>query len=183
VANTYQVLDNLTYTRGRHLLKFGADFRSQQQNAFRDVQARGFINFLGFTGNPLSELLQGLPGVSGGARLDNPQHLRTRSYNFFAQDSFRVRPNLTLSMGLRYEYNTPAVDALDRANVYDPAARALVAVGKNGFPRSGYDPDRNNLAPRVGVAWTPGSKRTTVLRAGYGVYYDQSALAPGGTLL
>jgi Carboxypeptidase regulatory-like domain/TonB dependent receptor-like, beta-barrel len=179
VANTYQILDNLTYTRGRHLMKFGAEFRTQQQNAFRDVQSRGFINFLGFTGNPLSELLQGLPGVSGGARLDNPQHLRTQSYNFFAQDSFRIRPNLTLSMGVRYEYNTPAVDAQDRANVYDPATQALVAVGKNGFPRSGYEADRNNFAPRVGLAWTPGSQKSTVLRAGYGLYYDQSALAPG----
>src|SRR5207249_1181105 len=132
-------------------------------------QSRGFINFLGFTGNPLAELLQGFPGVSGGARLDNPQHLRTRSYAFFAQDGLRLRPNLTLLAGLRYEYNAPAVDAADRANVYDPGARSLVPVGNNGFPRSGYDPDRNNFAPRLGIAWTPGSKRTTVLRAGYGV--------------
>jgi len=179
VTNTYQLLDNLTYTRGRHLLKFGGEFRTLQQNAFRDVQSRGFINFLGFTGNPLSELLQGMPGVTGGARLDNPQHLRTKSYNFFAEDNFRIRPNLTLSLGLRYEYNTPAVDAQDRANVYDPAVRSLVAVGKNGFPRSGFDPDRNNFAPRLGIAWTPGTKRTTVFRGGYGVYFDQSALAPG----
>ncbi len=179
VTNTFQYIDNLTLTRGRHIWKFGGEFRALQQNAFRDVQSRGFINFLGFTGNPLAELLMGLPGVSGGARLDNPQHLRTKSYSFFAQDGFRMRPNLTLTMGVRYEYNSPAVDAQDRANVYNPAARTLVAVGKNGFPRSGYDPDRNNFAPRLGIAWTPGSNRTTVLRAGYGVYFDQSALAPG----
>ena len=140
--NTYQFLDNLTYTRGRHLLKVGGEFRVLQQNAFRDVQSRGFINFLGFTGNPLAEMLEGVPSYNGGATLDNPQHLRTRSYSFFAQETFRIRPNLTLSMGLRYEYNTPGVDAQDRANVYDPISKALVAVGKSGFPRSGPDPDR-----------------------------------------
>jgi hypothetical protein len=69
------VLDNVTYTPGRHLFKLGGEFRNLQQNAFRDVQSRGFINFVGFTGNPLAEMLQGFPGFSGGARLDNPQHL------------------------------------------------------------------------------------------------------------
>jgi hypothetical protein len=79
---------------------------------------------------------------------------------------------------LRYEYNSPPVDKFDRANLYDPSTGTLVRVGTNGIPRGGYDPDRNNFAPRLGLAWTLGSKGDTVLRAGYGVYYDQSALAP-----
>ena len=66
----------------------------------------------------------------------------------------------------------------DRANVYDPATRSLVRVGTNGIPRGGYGPDRNNWAPRIGLAWRPG-QRGTVLRAGYGLYYDQGALATG----
>ncbi|MBA3241330.1 MAG: TonB-dependent receptor, partial [Acidobacteria bacterium] len=93
-----------------------------------------------------------------------------------------LTPRLTLSAGLRYEYNSPSVDAEDRANIYDPLTRSLVAVGTNGIPRSGYEPDRNNFAPRVGVAWTLGESGETVLRAGYGVYYDQSPLAPGEAL-
>ena len=179
-TNLFQVLDGATYASGKHLVKFGFDFRAIQQNAFRDVQSRGFLTFsnFAFTGNALADLLLGLPTVTGGARLDNPQHLRTESYGFYINDSFRVRPNLTLSAGLRYEFNSPPVDEFDRANLFDPATRSLVAVGTNGVPRSGYDADKNNWAPRVGLAWTLGSKGETVLRGGYGVYFDQSSLAP-----
>jgi hypothetical protein len=180
-TNMFQVLDGASYARGRHLLKFGFDFRAVQQNAFRDVQSRGFLTFssqVPITGNALADLLLGLPVVTGGARLDNAQHLRTESYGFYVNDGFRIRPNLTISAGLRYEYNSPPVDAFDRANLYDPATQSLAAVGTNGFPRSGYEADKNNWAPRVGLAWTLGRKGDTVLRAGYGVYYDQSSLAP-----
>ncbi len=179
VTNTYQALDQATYAAGRSLIKFGFDYRHVQQNAFRDVQSRGFLNFLGFTGNPLVELLLGLPAVSGGALLDNPQYLRTSSYNFFLSHTWRIRPGLTLSQGFRWEYSTPPVDRFDRANTYDPARQSLVPVGRDGIPRAGYESDRNNWAPRLGLAWTPGSRGTTVLRAGYGLYYDQSSLAPG----
>ncbi|HEX7316243.1 MAG TPA: TonB-dependent receptor [Pyrinomonadaceae bacterium] len=184
VTNTFQFLDTATYARGRHLFKFGADLRAVQQNAFRDVQARGLLQFTPFayTGNSLADLLLGSPTVTGGARVDNAQHLRTESYHFFLNDQIRLTPRLTLSAGLRYEYNSPPVDAEDRANVYDTATRTLVQVGTNGVPRSGFRPDRNNFAPRVGLAWTIGDSGETVLRAGYGVYYDQSPLAPGEAL-
>jgi hypothetical protein len=178
VSNVYQVLDHVTWTRGRHLVKFGFEARAVQQNAFRDVQSRGFLTFLGLTGSSLGEMLQGFPSVTGAARLDNHQHLRTESYNLFFQDSIRLRPDLTLSAGLRYEFNSPPVDAEDRANTYDPASRSLVRVGTGGVPRAGYFPDRNNFGPRLGLAWAPGN-RSTILRVGYGVYFDQAALAPG----
>jgi hypothetical protein len=181
-TNIYQLVDNASYARGRHLWKFGIDFRRLQQNAFADVQSRGLIEFVGFTGNALAEMLQGVPTVSAIARLDNPQHLRTQSYNIYAQDSFKVLPNLTLSLGLRYEYNTPGVDPQDRATLYDPQTQAIVPVGKNGIPRSGYLSDGNNWAPRLGIAWVPDAGRKLVIRSGYGVYYDQSALAPSAGL-
>jgi hypothetical protein len=182
VTNVFQVLDNATYARSKHLIKFGFDFRAAQQNAFRDVQSRGFLNFsdqVPITGNALADLLLGLPALTGGARLDNHQHLRTESYNFYIHDDYRVARNLTVSAGLRYEYNSPAVDIDDRANVFDLATRSLVRAGSGGVPRSGYESDRNNFAPRLGFAWTLGNDGNTVVRAGYGVYYDQSALAPG----
>lgn len=185
VANTFQLLDTATYARSNHLLKFGADIRAVQQNAFRDVESRGRLQFSPFaqiSGNALADLLLGFPLVTGGARVDNSQHLRTESYNFFLNDSVRLTPRFTLSAGLRYEYNSPAVDAADRANIYDPATRALIPVGTQGVPRSGYNADKNNFAPRVGAAWTLGATGETVLRAGYGVYYDQSPLAPGEAL-
>ena len=185
VTNVYQVLDNASYVHGNHVIKFGADLRFSQQNAFRDVESRGRLQFSPFgqiTGNALGDLLLGFPLLTSVARVDNPQHIRTQSYNFFINDSFRIKRNLTLTAGLRYEYNTPAVDAEDRANLYNVATGTLVQVGTNGMPRSGYDPDRNNFAPRVGFAWTVGKDQKTVLRGGYGVYYDQSPFAPAEAL-
>ena len=181
VTDLFQILDGASYARGRHLVKFGFDFRATQQNAFRDVESRGFLTFsslVPITGNALADLLIGLPELTGGARLDNPQHLRTRSYSAYVNDNFMIRQDLTISVGLRYEYNSPPVDVSNRANVYDPKTQSLVQVGTAGIPRSGYTADRNNWAPRVGAAWTIGSSGKTVVRAGYGLYYDQSALAP-----
>jgi hypothetical protein len=183
--NTLQFFDNVTWTRGRHLLKIGGDFRTLRQDAFRDVQSRGFLNFSSqapFTGNALADLLLGLPVVTGAARLDNPQRLRAETVNLYVHDSLRVSPNLTVSAGLRYEVASPPVDPDDRASVYDPATRSLVQVGTNGVPRSGYDSDRNNLAPRLGVVWSADDEGRTVVRGAYGIYYDQSALAPGEAL-
>ena len=185
VTNVYQILDTASYVRGSHLIKFGADLRFAQQNAFRDVESRGRLQFSPFaqiSGNALADLLLGFPLLTSVARVDNPQHLRTQSYNFFFNDSFRIKPRLTLTAGLRYEYNSPPVDAQDRANVYDIASRSLVRVGRNGVPRGGFTADRNNFAPRLGLAWTLGKDEGTVARAGYGVYYDQSPLAPGEAL-
>ncbi len=177
VTNTYQLTDQVTWSRGSHIYKFGGEIRKLEQNAFRDVQSRGFINFIGFTGNALSELLQGMPAISGGARLDNPQHLRTESYSLFAQSTHKVSRDLTITAGARYEYNSPAVDPADRANLYDVSTGALTPVGANGMPRAGYRPDRNNFGPRIGFAYTPGTPGT-VIRGGYGIYFDQSSLAP-----
>jgi hypothetical protein len=180
-TNAWQVAETVTWTRGRHLVKLGGDVRVLRQDAFRDVQARGFLTFTDrapYTGNALADLLLGLPLVTGGARLDNPQRLQAAAWSLFAQDSWQVRPSLTLSAGMRYDYFAPPVDRDDRASVYDPAAGALVAVGTQGVPRGAYDPDRNNVAPRLGVAWSPGRLDGLVVRGGYGVYYNQSALAP-----
>jgi hypothetical protein len=185
VTNVYQFLNNSSYVRGDHLIKFGVDLRFSQQNAFRDVESRGRIQFSPFTqitGNALGDLLLGLPLVTSIARVDNPQQVRTESYNFFINDSYRVTPRLTLVGGLRYEYNSPPVDAADRATIYDVATRNLVPVGTNGVPRSGFDADKNNFAPRVGFAWSIGDDQVTVLRGGYGIYYDQSPLAPAEAL-
>src|SRR5687768_17169258 len=142
VTNVYQLLNNASYVRGDHLVKFGLDFRFSQQNAFRDVESRGRLQFSPFgqiTGNALGDLLLGFPLLTSVARVDNPQQIRTESYNFYINDSFRATPRLTLVAGLRYEYNSPPVDAADRANLYDVATRSLVPVGTNGVPRSGFD--------------------------------------------
>ncbi len=174
-SNTYQINDTASWNRGRHLWKFGFDYRILQENAFRDVESRGFLDFTGeLIGNPLEELLLGAPTETGGAVMNNPEHVRTHSLDFFAQDTWRVLPNLTINLGLRYEYNSPAVDAQNAANVYNPQTGTLVQVGQNGFPRAGYNPDYTNFAPQIGIAW---SHHNTVIRAAYGIHYDESELA------
>ena len=179
-TNTIHVADTLTWTRGNHLVKAGFDGRLIRQDAFRDVQARGSLTFTGaFTGSPLVDLLTGLPTFTTLARLDNPQRLRTESFAWFVQDSYRVRPNVTLSAGLRYDLTSPPVDVDDRATLYDPqTGDACRRWAPDGLPRAGYESDRNNWAPRVGAAWTVDEAATTVLRGAYGIHYNHSALAP-----
>src|SRR4029453_18970975 len=92
-------------------------------------------------------------------------------------DDWRKTSRLTISTGLRYDYASPAADADDRANLYDPATGQLVRVGTAGVPRGGYVPDRNNVAPRAGFAWTLDREEKNVVRGGYGIYYNQGALA------
>jgi hypothetical protein len=177
-TNTLHAADTATWTRGPHLVKFGADVRLVRQDAFRDVQARGGIAFTGLlTGRPLAELLLGLPTFSTLAQVDNPQRLRTESYAGFATDSWQVRSDVTVTAGLRYELTSPPVDADDRATLYNPQTGVVREVGTGGLPRAGYASDRNNWAPRLGVSWSPGSG-AMVVRGAYGVYYNHSALAP-----
>lgn len=177
-TNAIHVNDTATWSRGRHLVRAGADARLVRQEAFRDVQARGAITFTGLlTGSAFTDLLFGVPTFTTIAQLDNPQRLRTESYAAFVQDSIDLRSDLTISLGLRYEVTSPPVDAGDRATLYDPATGGLQQVGTGGLPRAGYETDRNNWAPRAGVAWAPG-EGATVVRASYGVHYNQSALAP-----
>jgi outer membrane receptor protein involved in Fe transport len=180
-TNAFQFTDSLTWSRGSHLVRAGFDLRAVKQDAFRDVQSRGQLTFSSqpsYTGNALADLLLGLPIFTVGARLDNAQQLRTENVGIFAQDNWRIGRQLTLTAGVRYEFTSPPVDLDDRANIYDPASGTLVQVGTQGIPRAGFSSDSNNLAPRLGLAWTLGGDGRTVVRSAYGLYYNQGALAP-----
>jgi hypothetical protein len=178
-SDTFQLAGTATHARGAHLFKLGGEYYGVRQSAFRDVLSRGFLTFVqqGYTGNALADLLLGLPVVTGGARMDNPQDLEADNWSLFAHDDWRAARRLTISAGLRYDYAAPPVDAGDRANLYDRSSGTLVPVGTNGMPRGGFEPDRNNLAPRAGFAWTIDDFDRWVVRGGYGVYYNQGALA------
>ena len=180
VADSYQIQDTASYAQGNHFIELGFDHRWIAQDAFRDVQVRGQINFTNaaYTQNALADLLLGLPTFTGGAIADNPQALRARATNLFVQDRWRPFRDLTLTLGLRYEVNEPAYDEFNAASLYDAATFSIVQVGQGGVPRGGYEADRNNFAPRLGLAWRPFGSRRAVLRAGYGIYHDLAPLAP-----
>jgi outer membrane receptor protein involved in Fe transport len=172
VTDSYQVSDTVSGSIGDHQLRFGFEQRWVRGDAFRHVLSRGQLGFTDFaySQNALADLLLGLPSFTGGGSGDNDQNQRTWATNLFVQDNWRVRRNLTLTLGLRYEYNQPAYDAFDNAAIYDGASQQIVQLGTNGVPRGGYEPDKNNFAPRIGLAWSPGSSGKTVVRTGYGIH-------------
>lgn len=182
VANTFIASDNLTWAHHAHLLKFGGDGHAIQQNAYRDIQSRGLLTFsssVPITGNALGDLLLGYPIFTGGAQINNAQHLRTRGFSLYFQDTYQLRPNFSILLGVRFEHNSPPFDAFDQAGLYDPASQTILSLGTANMPRSGRYADWNDWAPRIGFAWSPRQNPALVVRAGYGTYYDQSALAPG----
>ena len=113
ITDAFQFVDTITWSPGAHLVKGGFDLRTVRQDAFRDVQARGQLAFTPFayTGNGLADLLLGLPTITVGAALDNPQRLRTENVGLFVQDQWRATSTLTLTAGLRYELTSAPVDA------------------------------------------------------------------------
>ena len=108
-VGAYQFTDTLSYSKGRHLVHVGFEYRRIAQDAFRDVLSRGEMSFTNraFTQNAPADLLLGLPTFTLAARSDTVQAARTGATNLFATDSWRVSRALTLSLGLRYEYNRP----------------------------------------------------------------------------
>ena len=172
-TNTYQLEDGLSLIRGNHAIKFGADLRKIELNGTVAELPRGSISFLGeLSGSGISDLLLGLPTFTIDAQLSAPQTLRTFQSDFYVQDDWKVAPNLTLNLGLRYEYNTPPTDPTNRMTALNLSTDQLAQVGTNGVPRAGFRPDYNNFGPRVGFAWSPAND--FVIRGGYGIFYDAS---------
>lgn len=171
--NTYQITDGLTMIRGNHSVKVGIEERKQQHNGIDDIYTRGSLAFDGtFTGTGLGDVLLGYPTFDIQAQSNNVQTLRSTASDSYVQDDWKVLRNLTLNFGLRYEFNTPATDPTNRMSVFDAATDQVVQVGTDGISRSGYSPDTDNFAPRVGFAWDTG--HNLVVRGGYGIYYDSS---------
>ncbi len=172
-TTTYQFNDNLALIRGNSSLKIGTELRKIELNGTVAELPRGLISFLGeLSGSGIGDLLLGLPTYSIESKLTAPQTLRTFQSDFYFQEDWKVRPDLTLNFGIRYEYNTPPTDPTNRMSVLDLSTRQLSQVGSNGTSRSGIQPDYNNFAPRIGFAWSP--TNNLVVRGGYGIFYDAS---------
>jgi hypothetical protein len=182
-TGTFHFSDSLSHQRDRHFLKFGGEIRYYQENGYNDLFARGQLHFQPvFTGDALGDLLLGFPVLSISAVNDNPQALRTTAYNAFLQDDWKLHSRLTLNLGLRYEFNSPPVDAYDRLISFDTETQKLTPVGQNGVPRSGVESDFNNIAPRVGFSWDATGSGKLLIRSGYGIYYDSGTLIENETL-
>ena len=180
-SNTWQLTDGLAMVRGSHSIKVGGEVRYTRLNAILDYYSRGSLSFLGaISGTGLSDLLLGFPTFAIQSRSDNPQTLRTTAYNAYVQDDWKLTRALTLNLGLRYEYDTPPVDPTNHMSILDLASQRIVTVGTDGIPRSGLRPDRNNFAPRVGLAWALADG--WVVRGGYGVYYDSGMMVVNSSL-
>ena len=182
-TRTLHVTDLLGFDFGRHHLKVGGEFRDYRSDGFNHLFARGQATFAGaLTGNPVGDLLLGLPSITLLGVNDNPQALRTRAFNAFVQDDWRVTPRVTLNAGLRYEYNLPPFDADNRMRIFNLETRQLQQVGSAGVSRSGLRSDWDNVAPRVGMSWDITGYGTWLLRAGYGIFYDSGTLIENSAL-
>jgi len=179
--------DFMIWNHGKHTWRWGGDFRRIQINTETDTNARGTFSFSNTnSGFELSDFLLGLPQQTTVQFGDNSFHFRGNSWDLYAQDEWRVRGNLTLNLGLRYEYVSPLTEIGNHLVNLDVAPQFLtdpnfnlanavtpVLAGQSGFPNTLVHPDRNNFAPRIGIAWKATGK--TVVRAGYGINYNTSA--------
>ena len=181
---TWTFSDSLIYRRGKHTWRWGGDFRRIQVNTETDSNARGTFTFTGVnSGYDFADFLLGLPQQTSVQFGNNNYHFRGNSWDLFVQDEWRVRGNLTLNLGVRYEYVSPFTELNDRIANLDLPVRLYFAAGpgtggpdravQRQLPVTLVHPDRNNFAPRVGLAWKP--LRKTVVRAGYGINYNTSA--------
>jgi hypothetical protein len=198
----YTISDSITWTHGKHGWSWGGDYRHQLIDLSNASNARGTFVFTGATtggigpdgrfhnGLPLADFLLGFAQQTSIQFGAENYHFRANSFNLYVQDNWRAAKNLTLNLGLRYEYIAPFTEANNKLVNLDIApgftAVAPVQAGQTGpftgkFSNGLVNPDRNNFAPRVGVAWKPFSK--TVLRAGYGVNYNLGQYATMATQL
>ena len=176
--NTYEGSDSVSYTRGRHLFKFGGELRHSSWTGASYTAIRGTLSFgsvSAFSGaTPLEDFLMGTP-ASGTALFGDP--LRTVSvnaYSAFIQDDWRVTSRLTANLGLRYEYEPPITASNNLIGNFNP--RAPEGLVQETSSTNVYNGDKNNFAPRLGLAWDLTGKGTTVVRAGAGVVYTTTAL-------
>jgi len=162
----WEVVDDFAVSLGAHQLKFGADYRANYLNAIPYQHLMEYLSFsvASLLASSSADLL--IPITTA------PSKLLSRSTSLYGQDTWKVGPQVTLTYGLRWEFNPAPSPRGDTtlaawANVNDPVTLSLAPQGSSIW-KSTY----SNFAPRVGLAWVPTSKRDLVLRAGGGVFYD-----------
>jgi hypothetical protein len=210
VNNTYQWLDNFSRVVRSHTLKVGGEFHADQVNANPIAQFNGNFLFSGSeTGVDFADFLLGIPSQYNQSQL-NPFYGRNNYWGFYAQDSWRVRSNLTLNYGLRWDRIEPWYEKYNQISTFQPGKQSVVFPGAPMgilYPtdpgvRRNLAPPGNQFSPRIGIAYSPsadantfldkilGGSGKTSLRAGFGMYYTSiealtlgvlAANAPYGT--
>jgi len=184
---TWQFVDNLTWYKGNHSVKFGADLRWEESNIFGGQWVRGGWRFNGrYTNISLGDALLGWTDRLRESDLVISEY-RFQSYMFYVQDDWKVTPRLTLNLGLRYALRTPWKERLGRYNqmIFDPRSSEFGQIrtadpdGGSTFAKALVELDQDNFAPRIGFAWRPGDKWT--VRSGVGIFYGgQMGLGAAG---
>jgi len=190
--NTFHYIDNVSWTRGKHYMKFGGEIRTYAQNQVFDFLNNGYIWSEGSLleegyGNVIPGLSEPLTDFANGWCYDfeqsnsGRQGYRTRSFNWFWQDDWKLAPTFTLNFGLRWEYNNGLKELNNQAvafrkgqqsTIWPTAPVGLVYPGDAGVPRATYSEDLNNFAPRMGFAWDMLGNGKLSMRGGWGIFYD-----------
>lgn len=193
-TNTYQFNENLTRIVGRHTLKFGFDMRRYQHTTAFALLNNGAFNFIGSgrfsTGVPGADFLLGIPTnyLQASGRLDDS---RWQHYYAYAQDEFKVRPNLALTYGAGWQVDTPIRQLFNgglsincfhpgqESGVFPTAPMGLNFPGDPGCDSAGGNTTKlNHLGPRFGFAWSPDAARKWSVRGGFGVYFNRTEEEP-----
>ena len=161
----YQVIDNFSWKLARHDLKFGYEFRRTTVDQFFDAGYRGRLDF-----GSLADFLSGTLSGGRAARGSSNRFTFQNSHAGYVQDTLRWSSQLTLNLGLRWDYFGVIGEKNNLLSNFSPTA-GLVQVGSAGLPRL-YDRDWNNFSPRLGLAWNVKGRGKTVVRAGWGLFYD-----------
>jgi hypothetical protein len=182
---TYEVQDNVSYSAHGHMLKMGFEYKRESSDRNTANLTDPQFTFDGrFATNPFADFLLGLPSVMSQGSL-RVNAVRAPTVGLFVQDEWKLRQSFSLSLGLRWEPYYPFYDANDRMSVFRPGQKStlyplappgLLFVGDPGVPRGGVANDINNLAPRVGFAWSPSGKGKMSVRGAYGIFYETPAI-------
>ncbi len=170
-TNQFQWTDTLSFTRDTHQFKFGADLRFPLRNIYLDVPGlRGSWNFDGrFTGIGWADFLMGYPQNAQLTNLDTVDE-RIWMNSYFFQDEWKATPKLTVNYGVRYDHSTWPYEARNRMTNLNPSTGQTFTPATSTVGRGLVNPDKNNFAPRLGLAYH--ISPNWVLRAGYGRFYQ-----------
>ena len=177
-----QVADTLTWVKGRHTIKAGADLRWERLNVIQPPSPTGAFTFSNLftdlpgtanTGTPLASFLVGQVQQFSIDLQNNRVRNRAHFQEYFVQDDWRVSPRITVNGGLRYTLNFPSTEIDNQAAVFNLETRALDYLGRDGHPRAARELHWLNLAPRLGLVGRVSDK--TVVRTGYSLVFIEMA--------